>query len=71
MHLSEWLAANGKTDAWLAEQIGRERSVVTKIRNGKSMPSFGTAQAIMDVTGGAVTPNDFLPAREQPLQAAQ
>lgn len=71
MRLSAWLAENDKTDAWLAQEIGRERSFVTKLRNGRAVPSFSTATKIHKVTAGAVTANDFMPALPVASQAAE
>jgi hypothetical protein len=65
MKLNDWLKSNGKTDAWLAAQVGRERSVISKIRVGTVTPSLRTAVAIQIATDGEVKPADFLPAKQQ------
>jgi hypothetical protein len=61
MKLSDWLKVNGKTDAWLAAQVGKDRSVITKIRAGAVTPSLRTAVAIQLATDGDVKPADMLP----------
>lgn len=61
MKLSDWLKMNGKTDAWLAAQVGKDRSVITKIRAGAVTPSLRTAVAIQIATDGDVKPADMLP----------
>lgn len=63
MKLAEWLKKEGKTDAWLAEQVGRDRSFITKIRKGDALPSIGVAAVIQRVTGGAVTALDYEQAK--------
>lgn len=62
MKLSEWIKREGKTDAWLATAIGRDRSFVTKLRHGKKRPSLTTMEQILAATGGEVMPSDFLEA---------
>lgn len=71
MTLAEWLDAHDKTDAWLATEIGLDRSFVTKLKNGTAEPSLRVAREIVRVTAGAVTPNDFLgiAARPEPAGA--
>lgn len=39
------------TDGELAERVGCSRSMISKIRSGKTMPSLGLALAISRVTG--------------------
>jgi DNA-binding transcriptional regulator YdaS (Cro superfamily) len=68
MKLNDWLKSNGKTDAWLAAQVGKDRSVISKIRVGTVTPSLRTAVAIQIATDGDVKPADLLPAK-QPAEA--
>ncbi|WP_456015378.1 helix-turn-helix transcriptional regulator [Methylorubrum populi] len=68
MRLSDWLKANGRTATWLAEQVGRDQSFITRIKNGRAMPSIEVAAAIQRVTGGSVTAIDYLP--DQPAAEA-
>ncbi len=63
MKLSEWLSTNQKTDAWLAAKIGKERSVVTKLKNGGRSTTLATLLRIEEATGGDVKPNDFMPTK--------
>jgi transcriptional regulator with XRE-family HTH domain len=65
------MKANGVTDAALAKRIGRERSVVTRYRNGEAQPSLDAAWAIAVETGGAVRLDDwFRPQGEAKRKAA-
>ena len=49
-----------KTDEWLASQVGRDRSLITKIKNGKGRPSLTVAVAIEKATGGQVPPSSLM-----------
>ncbi|WP_018261916.1 helix-turn-helix transcriptional regulator [Methylobacterium sp. WSM2598] len=62
MKLSDWLKANGKSAAWLASQVGRDPSFITRVKNGDAMPSIAVAAEIQRITNGAVTAVDFVPA---------
>ena len=59
MRLSDYMAEQGLTDEAFALRIGRDRSFVTKIRQGRALPSLKTAMAIFTATGGAVTVDDI------------
>jgi DNA-binding XRE family transcriptional regulator len=59
MTLHEWLRRQGRTDAWLAEQIGLHRATVTKIRNGRRRPSIEVAAKIQRLSRNAVTAADY------------
>lgn len=67
--LANWMKTNGKTDQWLAEQIGRDRTSALRIRRGQSIPPLPIAVVIERVTNGAVTANDFLPSADAPRPA--
>lgn len=62
MHLSEYLSANDLTATDFAVKIKRHKSTVTRLVKRASRPDHDTMQRILDVTGGAVTPNDFFEA---------
>lgn len=59
MTLHEWLRRQGKTDAWLAEKVGRHRATITKIRNGRKRPSIEVAAKIQRLSRNAVTAADY------------
>lgn len=59
MKLSDYLKANGLTDAAFAEIIGVDRSSVTRMRAGGQIPSAPVMQEIAKKTNGEVTANDF------------
>jgi DNA-binding XRE family transcriptional regulator len=59
MTLAEWLKRERKTDAWLAERVGRHRATITKIRNGRKLPSIEVAAKIQRLSRNAVTAADY------------
>lgn len=63
MKLADWLTKNGRTASWLAEQVGRDRSFITKVKNSEALPSIVVAAEIQRVTDGEVTAVDYLPER--------
>ena len=62
MKLSDYLEMASITDAQFAFRIGKERSVVTKYRNGTVKPPLDVISMIHQVTSGAVTFQDFVSA---------
>ena len=71
MTLKEWKALSGKTHSEIADLIGRNRSTITRVLRGDTLPDWETMLAILDVTNGAVTPNDFSPLRVGAPAAAE
>ena len=63
MRLGEWLKQNEKTPAQLAEEMGVKRSTVSRWVKGQ-MPNVPAVLRIIEITGGKVTANDFLPEAE-------
>ena len=61
MTLENWLTANGKSDAWLASQVGVSRPFITRIRQGVRQPSLEVVVKLADVTG--LPPATFLKDR--------
>lgn len=59
MKLREWRQAQGLSMEQLGDLIGLTQSSVSRIENGKNRPEWGTLDRIVQVTDGAVTPNDF------------
>lgn len=63
MRLQTYLRLRHLTDAKFAAMVGRDRSTVTKWRNGKIWPDWSAMRLIFEATAGAVTPNDFMDIR--------
>ena len=60
MKLKDWLSMNGLSHKQFSEMVGLDRTQVGRMVRGGYWPERSTAIAIMDVTGGSVTPEDFL-----------
>lgn len=75
MKLSDYMELQKIDDAALAALIGCDRSTVTRLRNGKTIPTWRNATLIKEATKGAVTFEDFAPSLESvravPAEAAQ
>lgn len=66
MTLAEYLDKAETSDTAFAEMIGVSRQALHRYKTGERRPEWNVLERIRDVTGGQVTPNDFLdaPARE-------
>lgn len=64
MKLADWLRSNKKSDGWLAEQVGRDRSVITRIKNGQIDPPASVVDKIERITNGDVTAADHVRAQD-------
>lgn len=66
MTLDEYLSTDetGKSmsDAAFGERCGMSQSQISRLRNGKSRPSFEAMETIRAATGGKVSPNDWFEA---------
>lgn len=60
--LDEFMKRRGWTDQHLAEQVGRDRSTITRIRLGHAAPSLDLAVKIERLTHGKVKPASFVGA---------
>lgn len=68
MHLKAWMEANGKTDSDVAVLVGRDRSIVSRLRRDELRPTAELMERIAEATAGAVMPNDWFP--DLPAEAA-
>ena len=59
MKLKDYLSMNSLTQKQFAELVGVDQTQISRYLRG-GWPERKTAIAIMEVTGGAVTPEDFL-----------
>lgn len=60
MTLSDWLRQSRLSHDEFADRIGCDRSSVTRYVHGNRMPRPEVLRRIAEVTGGAVTANDFV-----------
>lgn len=56
MTIKDWLKENGKTQEWLAGQLGMSQTGVVRIVAGKTT-NYENLRKIHELTNGAVTPN--------------
>ena len=79
MHLAEWLKLHRRTHDEFGSELGVTHTAVGRYVNGTRMPKRAIMLKIQEITGGAVTPNDFfgppedddaLPPDTQPVVAA-
>lgn len=61
MQLSDYIKARGMRRYRFAESVACSPQTITDLCNGNSWPGRDLALRIRAATGGAVTPNDFLP----------
>lgn len=59
MRLDEYLDRNGTNPSWFAKKLGVSRTAFHRWRSGLSAPSSLMAVRIKEMTGGAVTADDF------------
>jgi transcriptional regulator with XRE-family HTH domain len=59
MKLSEWLAAEKRTDKSLAAEMGVTRQTISRWRRGTDIPQKTKMAEIVRITGGKVQPQDF------------
>jgi 3,4-dihydroxy 2-butanone 4-phosphate synthase / GTP cyclohydrolase II len=60
MHLADWITEHGYRRIDVARRLGISSGHISDLCRGRFWPSRELAQRIYDMTGGAVTPNDFL-----------
>lgn len=60
MTLNDWFHAKQKPQWWLARELGVTQAAVSRILTGQRRPSWRLMARIMEVTDGAVRPEDFL-----------
>ncbi len=72
MRFAEYLATHNHSDAEFAALIGVTRQAVHRYKTGERVPDQAIMASIFEVTGGAVTPNDFfnIPAPSKTGEAA-
>ncbi|HEX8556439.1 MAG TPA: helix-turn-helix transcriptional regulator [Sphingomonas sp.] len=58
--LATYMKRERCTDAQIAAAIGKDRSLVTRLRNGSARPTLDVAAAIERHTGGAVQMQDWV-----------
>jgi len=59
MTLSDWMSHKGLDDASLGELVGRDRTRISRIRRGLSLPSFELFRELHKLSKGKLTPDSF------------
>ena len=62
MQLADYMTENGLRDDAIAKACGVDRSMVSRWRTRKTLPSPANMQRIATATAGHVTANDFYEA---------
>lgn len=60
MTLREYLTKNGIKQTHIARQLGVSDARISQLINGIDNPNLAMMQAIAEITGGEVMPNDWL-----------
>ncbi len=60
MQLSIYMAEKGLSDDDLAEMVGFDRSTISRVRRGKTRPSWDLIAELERVSRGFVTATDFV-----------
>lgn len=68
--LDRYMTANGLKDADFATLIGRDRSMVHRLRHGRVRPSLDVAARIEEVTSGEVPMNSWVQPTANEAEAA-
>lgn len=75
MKLAAWRKENGRTQEWLAAELGCSQPYISQIERARSpiVPGADLLERIYLVTDGAVEPNDFypMPLWRRALEAAR
>lgn len=60
--LRSFRESRGLSQEELAKSVGVEKATISRIENGHRVPSMGLVSRLCEVSGGALTANDFMPA---------
>ena len=61
--LQSYMEREKVSDTAFSEMIGRDRSVVSRLRRGKMLPSLEVAAVIENVTSGKVPMSSWVPTK--------
>jgi transcriptional regulator with XRE-family HTH domain len=70
MTLSEYLAANNLTQTEFAARVGVKQATIARYARGERFPRLKHLAAIQKETGGTVTADDHVRARESAERAS-
>lgn len=70
MKLQDYLSKHELTDAAFALKVGLSQSQISRLRRGRSLPSWEAISAIATATKGKVTADDWVTAAREKATAA-
>jgi hypothetical protein len=71
MRFSDWMTMTNSSNAAFGERLGKSGETVRRYRAGEREPDFETISRIFDLTGGKVTPNDWVGVAVRAADASQ
>lgn len=71
MKLAEWRRENRLTQAEVGTRLGVSSLLVSQWETGRRRPGESNLQAIADLTGSAVLPNDFYDLPSRPSETSE
>lgn len=71
MTLTEWRKKHDLTMAQVADRLSITQPTISRIESGELWPGRPLAEKILELTDGAVTPNDFIKPAGEPSTEAQ
>jgi transcriptional regulator with XRE-family HTH domain len=66
MKLEEWMKARALNDREVALTLGIDRATISRLRRGRQRPLWPLLERIVEMTEGAVKPDDFLFNKDAP-----
>lgn len=60
MRFAAWLSKEDLSDAAFAARCNRSREAIRRWRTGERLPDADDQRLVFDLTGGEVTPNDWI-----------
>jgi hypothetical protein len=69
MRFDDWMSKTETSNAAFGLRAGWTGETVRRYRNGSRQPDLAAMATIFDLTGGLVTPNDFVGVGSRPVQA--
>lgn len=61
--LREYRIARGLSQEDFAKSVGVQKAAISRIEQGKRVPSMGLVSRICEASGGELTANDFMPEK--------
>jgi DNA-binding XRE family transcriptional regulator len=59
--LREYRVARGLSQSTFAASVGVKKATISRIEKGKRVPSMGLVARIVEISGGELSADDFMP----------